>query len=330
MVWKGDRYLSTKHPPWATTAIDILERQAERDSDCRLAVIARLSTLFSQAAEAIINKPAQPPQNSQLALVGLSQQYNQLHSHMKTRYPNICGTSMAHARHLRQLTAEDEAPVRMQLLFLDIYLDAGCLLSFPVTKLGLSTRSPRSAPSVSHMISATKKVASFLDIAIAIDDTSMLAFTINDRTHLIIVLTLAYRLSFPVSLCPGFDWEGAREQIQLDRFLTHATAKRESDPRSTGILAANRVVLSVLHAKYNSKVDGMSNASLEGRSSRSSGCPVMGGAGELAVAQWDTTLAEPPVLSDDATIPDILPLFHDIWANGGEWPEMDRMPWDAL
>lgn len=97
VVWKGDRFVSTRQPPWTTTAIDILEKYGEDDDDRRLAILARLSTLFSEASSAVNGRDGMEVRDSQLILVGLSQQYQQVRDSLSFRFPGIL--SECHSRH---------------------------------------------------------------------------------------------------------------------------------------------------------------------------------------------------------------------------------------
>ncbi|OAA57760.1 hypothetical protein ISF_07001 [Cordyceps fumosorosea ARSEF 2679] len=315
VVWKGDRFVSTRQPPWTTTAIDILEKYGEDDDDRRLAILARLSTLFSEASSAVNGRDGMEVRDSQLILVGLSQQYQQVRDSLSFRFPGIL----------------NEAVIRMHTMYLEIYLETGSLLSFPVAKTALSARRARFAPPIARMNSAVKKLEAFLDVVAELEDAAMLAFTVNDWTHLIIVLTLAFRLSFPVALSPDFDWLSARRAMRLDQFLSKVSRGGPAEGAS-GILAANRVVLGVLQSKYNQRLGTLADeAAAAARWGRSAGCPVMGGSGGVAIAQWDVGLGETPALSTDPDMPDMLPMLHDMWSTGGVgWQDLDKIPWDAF
>ncbi|KAM3455356.1 hypothetical protein NHJ6243_008564 [Beauveria neobassiana] len=316
VVWKGDRFVSTRQPPWTAAAIDILEQYAENDDDRKLAILARVSSLFSEAARAVSGKDGMPTRDSQLILLGLSQQYQLLQDSLSVRCPIIL----------------NDAAVRMQIMYLEIYLDVGSLLALPVAKTALSARNARFAPPMTRMNSSVRKLRAFLDLVAALDDAAMLAFTVNDWTRLIIVLTLAFRLSFPVALSPAFDWLSAREEIQLGQFLSRASRGSVASADSNSILAANRVILGVLESKYSqrrsSQADGSYSAT---QPSRSAGCPMMGGGGGVTIAQWDMGLDEAHALSTDPDMPDMIPMLQGMWATGGlRWQDVDKIPWDSF
>ncbi|KAM3445951.1 hypothetical protein NHJ13734_000128 [Beauveria thailandica] len=283
VVWKGDRFVSTRQPPWTVAAIDILEQYAENDDDRKLAILARISSLFSESARAVSGR-------------------------------------------------DDDTTVRMQIMYLEIYLDVGSLLALPVAKTALSARNARFAPPMTRINSCVRKLRAFLDLVAALDDAAMVAFTVNDWTRLIIVLTLAFRLSFPVALSPAFDWLSAREEIQLGQFLSQTSRGSVASADSNGILAANRAVLGVLKSKYSQRQSSQADeAHPATQPSRSAGCPMMGGGGGVTIAQWDMSLNEANALSTDPDMPEMIPMLQGMWATGGvRWQDMDKIPWDSF
>lgn len=92
-VWKGDKCVHTRLPPWAGTAIDILEQNAQVEGDRTLAALVRLSRLSSDAGDAINDRDGQTVRNSQLTLLGLEQQYQQIRNNILATSPNLLGTS---------------------------------------------------------------------------------------------------------------------------------------------------------------------------------------------------------------------------------------------
>ncbi|KAJ6786179.1 hypothetical protein PWT90_00741 [Aphanocladium album] len=315
VVWKGDRFVSTQQPPWSNTAIDLLEQYAEHDDDIKLATLARISVLSSDASGAVNGGDAMQVRNSQLVLVGLAQQYQQARDSLSVRFPGVLS----------------KAVINMQMIYLDVYLDIGSLLAFPVAKTALSAKNTRFAPPMTRMLSSVKKLGAFLDLVGKLDDAYMLAFTVNDWTRLIIILTLAFRLSFPVALAPDFDWLSARTEIKLEQFLAKVSRVPEASAESNGILTANRVVLGVLKSKYDQRQSALGEAAPTTQQSRSAGCPVMGGSGGSTIEQWDLGHGQPSTLSTDPDMPDVLPMLQNMWATGGvRWQDLDKIPFDSF
>ncbi|RFU79703.1 hypothetical protein TARUN_2509 [Trichoderma arundinaceum] len=314
VVWKGSEYLCTRIPPWAGTAIDILEQNAQADSDHALAALVRLSTLFSDASNAINEREKQTLRNSELILLGLEQSYQQVRSSILATCSSVF----------------EKRSVRLQDMFFDIYLDVGSLLAFPVAVTSLSARIIRFPPPTSKMYSATKKIRRFLDYICEVDDTRLLSFTVNDWTRLIVVLTLSFRLSFPLELCPDFEWAWANSEIQLDLFLSEMLRDRDIAAASNSILSANRTVFNVLKSKYKSRLDSLGQ-SRAGQRHRTFGCPVMGGGLNLSVPLWTPELTEASEPSTRSHASEIIPLYHDVWtAVAAEWQDINQEPLDSL
>lgn len=161
VIWRGERDLPTNYPPWATTAVDILQHNAQVDGDNTLVALVRLSSLFSDASKAINERDVQTVQNSRLIFIGLEQQYQELQHSMNHPIMGFGAT-------------------RMQAMFVDVFLDCGSLLAFPVAKTYLSAKTTCFPPSLSKICSATKKIRAFLDYVGELDDSSLLSFTVNN------------------------------------------------------------------------------------------------------------------------------------------------------
>lgn len=200
----------------------------------------------------------------------------------------------------------------MQAMFVDVFLDCGSLLAFPVAKTYLSAKTTCFPPPLSKICSATKKIKAFLDYVGELEDSSLLSFTVNDWTRLIVVLTLSFRLSFPLSLCPDFDSACARSQLQLDQFLSKMSHGADATA-SNDLLSASRAVLGLAKSKYDRRLGSLGGPPSIAPASRVFGCPVMDGSLRASVEQWDPNFTN---LSGwtDAGEPKNLPLFHDVWA----------------
>lgn len=140
-------------------------------------------------------------------------------------------------------------------MFLDIYLNCGSLLAFPVAKSNMASTRTSFPPTISALQNAAMKLGVFLDYVSYLDDTSILSFTVNDWTRLIVVLTLSFRLSFPLAQCPDFDSRQARSQIKLDHFLSKITLDVNIKAPANDILSASRAVMGVMKSKYERRLD---------------------------------------------------------------------------
>ncbi|KAF3070017.1 hypothetical protein CFAM422_006765 [Trichoderma lentiforme] len=313
-VWKGDKCVHTRLPPWAGTAIDILEQNAQVEGDRTLAALVRLSRLSSDAGDAINDRDGQTVRNSQLTLLGLEQQYQQIRNNILATSPNLLA----------------KEPVRLQMMFLDIYLDTGSLLALPVAKTSLSAKLTRFPPPISKIYSGTRKIRACLDYVGGLSDKAILSFTVNDWTRLITIFTLAFRLSFPLKECPDFDWEWANSEIQLDQFLSKISREGDTTVASNGVLSANRAVLGVLKAKYNRRLSSLSEQPSR-EVSKTFGCPMMSGGTLIAEANWNSGLTQASAQSTIVDMPEVLPGFHDDWATlAAEWHNIEEMTWESF
>ncbi|KKO98742.1 hypothetical protein THAR02_09153 [Trichoderma harzianum] len=313
-VWKGDKCVHTRLPSWAGTAIDILEQNAQVEGDRTLAALVRLSRLSSDATHAINDEDGQTVRNSQLTLLGLEQQYQQIRNNILATSPNLLA----------------KEPVRLQTMFLDIYLDTGSLLAMPVAKTSLSAKLTRFPPPVSKIYSGTRKIRACLDYVGGLSDKAILSFTVNDWTRLITIFTLAFRLSFPLKECPDFDWEWANSEIQLDQFLSKISREGDKTVASNGVLSANRAVLGVLKAKYNRRLSSLSEQPAR-EVSKTFGCPMMSGGTLIAEANWNSSLTQASAQSTIVDMPEVLPGFHDDWATlAAEWHNIEEMTWESF
>ncbi|KAL6798105.1 hypothetical protein J3E68DRAFT_399032 [Trichoderma sp. SZMC 28012] len=313
-VWKGDKCVHTRLPPWAGTAIDILEQNAQVEGDRTLAALVRLSRLSSDAGDAINDRDGQTVRNSQLTLLGLEQQYQQIRNNILATSPNLLA----------------KEPVKLQMMFLDIYLDTGSLLALPVAKTSLSAKLTRFPPPISKIYSGTRKIRACLDYVGGLSDKAILSFTVNDWTRLITIFTLAFRLSFPLKECPDFDWEWANSEIQLDQFLSKISREGDTTVASNGVLSANRAVLGVLKAKYNRRLSSLSEQPSR-EVSKTFGCPMMSGGTLIAEANWNSGLTQASAQSTIVDMPEVLPGFHDDWATlAAEWHNIEEMTWESF
>lgn len=225
---------------------------------------------------------------------------------------------------------EAKEPVRLQMMFLDIYLDTGSLLALPVAKTSLSAKLTRFPPPISKIYSGTRKIRACLDYVGGLSDKAILSFTVNDWTRLITIFTLAFRLSFPLKECPDFDWEWANSEIQLDQFLSKIAREGDTAVASNGVLSANRAVLGVLKAKYNRRLSSLSEQPAR-EVSKTFGCPMMSGGTLIAEANWNSGLTQASAQSTIVDMPEVLPGFHDDWATlAAEWRNIEEMTWESF
>ena len=91
IVWKGDKYLSTETPRWASTATAVLEQHGHED-DKILTSILRLSQVFSDASSAVNSQKAGVVRDCQLSLVEIRQRFQQLQCVVRATTPGGSST----------------------------------------------------------------------------------------------------------------------------------------------------------------------------------------------------------------------------------------------
>lgn len=200
----------------------------------------------------------------------------------------------------------------MQAMFVDIFLDCGSLLVLPVCKTYMDIRQPGFCPPLPRVYDAIKKIRAFLDFVANLDDSSLLSFTINDWTRLIVVLTLSFRLSFPLTLCPDLDSAYARSELRLDHFLG-AMSKGTDTAAQSDLLSASRCMLGLAKLKYDLRLASLEDLHHARPVNRAFGCPVVGENLDSSAKHWQSKSAGPPAWTDTHKQRK-LPLFHDIWA----------------
>ncbi|KAH8897678.1 hypothetical protein GQ53DRAFT_637773 [Thozetella sp. PMI_491] len=292
VVWKGERDLPIGRPSCASNAIETLERNAQVDGDSTLVALVRMTSLFTRISGTIKERDMQAATDCQRILSTLKQEYFDL---QQTTNHMITGLGA----------------MRMQAMFVDIFLDCGSLLALPVSKRYSDTPAFESCPPLFRVYSAIKKIRAFLDFVVNLDDPSLLSFTINDWTRLIVILTLSFRLSFPLAILPDFDSAYARSQLRLDLFLSEMSRGVDITAQMD-LLSANRSILGLAKSRYDLRLASLEDPHIVLPVIRTFGCPMMNGSLGTSIEQWEPTLSgscETAVISEKGK----LSFFHDVW-----------------
>lgn len=200
----------------------------------------------------------------------------------------------------------------MQAMFVDIFLDCGGLLVLPISKTYSTAKKTRFCPPLPKVYGAIKKIRAFLDFVLTLDDSSLLSFTINDWTRLIVVLTLSFRLSFPLTLNLDFDSSYARSELRLDDFLGQMSRGTDITAQSD-LLSASRYVLSLAKSKYDLRLASLKDLQPVQPVSRTFGCPIMSVNLRTSTERLQSSSSGPSECVD-TNKQKKLPLWHDIWA----------------
>ncbi|KAF4340303.1 hypothetical protein FBEOM_5814 [Fusarium beomiforme] len=287
VVWKGERELPILRLPCTSIALEILQNNAQVDGDITLVALVRSSSLFADMSETIREGDLQRATECQIILRRLEQDFLEL---QPTTNQPITGLEA----------------IRFQVMFVDIFLDCGSMLGLPVSKKYASTDASVLYPSLPTLYEATRKIRTFLSLVVDLGSPSLLSFTINDWTRLIVVLTLSFRLSFPLALCPEFDSAYARSQIQLGRFLRDMSQGANPGVEKD-LLSASRCMFSLAKVKYDSRLASLRNADSNTPVSRTFGCPVINR--NLSISSGNRQSQ-----SIEENKQTRVPLFFDLWA----------------
>ncbi|PCG89032.1 Hypothetical protein PENO1_106900 [Penicillium occitanis (nom. inval.)] len=289
VIWRGERDLPISRPSWISIATETLQHNVQVDGDSTLVALIRTSSLFADVS-GIKEGDLQTAANCQLILRRLEEEFLELQTSTKQLITGL-------------------GAIRMQAMFVDIFLDCGGLLVLPVSKTYSKTGF---CPPLPLVYGGIKKIRGFLDFVLNLDDTSLLSFTVNDWTRFIVVLTLSFRLSFPLTLCPDFDSTYARSQIRLDDFLDKMSQGTDITAQSD-LLSASRYMLCLAKSKYDLRLASLKDSQSAQPVSRFFGCPVMSGNLGKSTERWQSNSGGLSEWSNTSEQNRNL-LFHDIWA----------------
>ena len=321
--WRKYKNLSAAFTPWTAMCCDALEHYQQTKGDMVLSTLVRLSSIASEASEAIHDCRERTGQQTRLLLLGLETQAHDL----QQRLPSHIAATSESGNYLTIyfLTDRPPAPVRFALVFIDFYPNAGSLIATP------RSRSSSSAwflpPTASKLTSILPALALFLSEMLHLDPSAFSCFTAVDWSRLIVAIILSFRLSLPVPECPTFDHLSARACLRLDDFLDTMCCETEIAPTvsSTGsntkvdALSASRVVLRVVKTKFDRRVD-LANMRDAATSVAGHGCPMLDGSLDQYFPLWDAglsavgTTTTTTTTTPAATTGGNKPVFHDLWA----------------
>jgi hypothetical protein len=142
-------------------------------------------------------------------------------------------------------------------------------------------------------------IRSYFEYAISLEDEQLCGFSVVDWARLLVILILAFRLSFRLVECPGWDDQYARQEINLGGYLDRMGAggadvspeKAYATQETISVLDATRVVLGVVKDKFDRR---FARAELNRQQSDTAGvtaaaCPMMDGSLEAWMPYWAET-----------------------------------------
>ncbi|KAH7236189.1 hypothetical protein BKA59DRAFT_503800 [Fusarium tricinctum] len=289
-AWSKMDYLVPPWTSWTANCCELLQRHAEVDGDVSLSYLVRLANMTSTAHVSIQNNNPQVDQQVQLMLLGLEAQHKEMKGSM---VPHLARS----------------APVKLAHLFFDVFLQGGAIFYLTYT----NTKRPRFVnPSTARLTRCVTNLRVLFDHLINLDNFTH--FTSVDWTKFILSVTLAVRLSFPISDVPDWDHAWARSILRFEEFLNvMCDGPEELTPASkrVDVLSASRVILRIVKAKYERRTAMLeANSRIVGQ-----GCPMFDRAMEPYISAWDTSYDIASVMATPSTDMDgQQAVYHDLWA----------------
>ncbi|KAI1101216.1 hypothetical protein F4804DRAFT_316697 [Jackrogersella minutella] len=283
--WAWSKPYVLKYTSWMAKCCDILEQHSDLEQDHILAWLIRMQYILNEFEE--IHRSFKKPDTStnehhrKFILMGLETQLrdfqSRIPSHLSTK-PSILMASLA----------------------TDAYI-----LTAPM----MQTFHPRSNDAMIHLIDAAKlhgatyTVRAFFDYVTSISAEEIGYFCSPDIGRLILTIILAYRLSFPIAGCPGYDCVQGRKVLDFGTVLTQlstidgdngdvegrdSTEGNGGKSKKVDVVTALKVVLGSLKAKFDKKsADLEAAAAAEESGKKARKCPMFDGSLDQYLPLWE-------------------------------------------
>ncbi|KAI1140797.1 hypothetical protein F5Y05DRAFT_402882 [Hypoxylon sp. FL0543] len=285
--WGWSKPYILRYTPWMAKCCDMLEQYSDLEQDHILAWLVRLQYILNEYEELhrSYKKPdTGSPNEHQRKFVQLG-----LETQLRDFQSKISG-------HISTTPC-----ILMASLAADAYI-----LAAPV----MQTFRPRADDCVNPLIDASKLLAAtytvraFFDYVTSLSAEQIGYFCGGDIGRLILTIILAYRLSFPLQVCPSYDYTQGRKIIEFDAVLTKLSAIEnggedgiEKDDDASGkaagrtskkvnVVTAFKVVLGSLKSKYDKKSADLEAAAQE-HSKKMHGCPMLDGSLDQYLPLWE-------------------------------------------
>ncbi|KAI1449020.1 hypothetical protein F5Y02DRAFT_429722, partial [Annulohypoxylon stygium] len=320
--WIWSKPYSIKYTPWMEKCCDLLEENSGLQQDHILIWLIRLQHIMNEFEE--LNRSYKKPSASSqtehqrtFVRIGIETQLRDFQS----RIPS----------HLSTTTS-----ILMSSLATDTYVLAAPLMQ---------TLHPRPNGPHNPLLDAAKLQAAtytsraYLDFIINSSEY-MGNFCSVDISRLILTIILAYRLSFPVPSCPGYDYVQGRKVLDFGTILTKLSNidgdggndATDKNSKKVDVVAAFKVVLGSLKNKFEKKSADLEAAAAAEESRRARQCPLFDGSLDQYIPLWEgqqMNFASNPYATsslngpsanlansetagiDSAEKPTV---FHDLWA----------------
>ncbi|KAH9889222.1 hypothetical protein F4778DRAFT_754425 [Xylariomycetidae sp. FL2044] len=205
-----------KYTPWISRCCDALERHSELEQDHVLVWLVRLQHILDELYQLSRSRrratDAQGERHRVLIRLGLETQLREVQNGIPDRLVTL-------------------PSIQMVSLVNELYLVAGPLMCAPVPRNSSSSSRSNTNPSTStpedeamdpakltHIV--IPKVRLFLDqVTPWLTSGRASGFSTSEWSRFIVCFILAYRLSFPLPWCPGYDCLAGREKLDLAGIL---------------------------------------------------------------------------------------------------------------
>ncbi|KAI0838307.1 hypothetical protein F5Y06DRAFT_269107 [Hypoxylon sp. FL0890] len=281
--WAWSKPYTLRYTPWMAKCCDTLEQYSDLEQDHILAWLVRLQYILNEFEELhrSYKKPdigSQNEQHRKFIQLGLETQLRDFQS----KIPGHLSTTPC---------------ILMASLAVDAYVLAAPLMQ---------TFRPRADAPVNPLIEASKlqaatyTVRAFFDYVTSLPAEQLGYFGSADIGRLILTIILAYRLSFPLPICPVYDYVQGRKVIDFGAVLAKLSAidsdegdGDNSSGKATGgstkkvnVVTAFKVVLGSLKAKFDKKSADL-EAAAEETSKRVRMCPMFDGSLDQYIPLWE-------------------------------------------
>ncbi|OTB11061.1 hypothetical protein K445DRAFT_322407, partial [Daldinia sp. EC12] len=285
-AWAWSRAVTLKYTPWMAKCCNMLEQYSDLEQDHILVWLVRLQYVLNEFEELhrSYKKHEVGNQNNhhkQLIRTGLEMQLRDF----QTRIPNHLST-------------------KPSILMASLTGDA-FVLATPL----MQTARPRPEDPTTLMIDPSKlqsaafTARTFLDYVANLTPAQMSCFCGADITRFIMIIILSYRLSFPMSVCPGYDYSQGRKTLDFGTYIAKLASNDDGDSdnandastvdnstrrvtKKTDVVSAMRVVLGSVKASFDKK-SAVLEAAAEEQNKRARLCPMFDGSLEQYLPQWE-------------------------------------------
>ncbi|KAG8415403.1 hypothetical protein J3458_009253 [Metarhizium acridum] len=293
-TWKRSKGIDIPYTSWTARCCEMLEKHGKTQGDLVLAAQTRVSRILCQATKTLNGKYDQVDEDRCIMVAGFKFELAQIESSLA--FPLNMSVSL-----------------KIQILFIKVFLDSGTLLRFPRPPPSESYKLEPSPLANAKLHDCVYSTAAFYQELMSLEDAAFSCFTIVDWSRPILATILGIRLSFRIPECPDWDSEWARSQLKLDDFLARMSQqKSDLTPASkkVDILSASRTVMGVVREKYQKRLAAVERQS---KSPARITCPMLDGSVEPYFPVWDAALKPPLMMEALGEGPDGQPVFQDLW-----------------